>query len=158
MNGLVTMASPTSSICISVDSSDMLCDAELTTASLSIGAGNPNITFVFIWDKDVVDCLHKGILEDARGIYNLVGDGTLTVKQIAGRLGKPYVPLPASILKTALWFLGKMGMTRYGPEQVGFLQYRPVLSNRRLKEEFGFVPQKSTQETFDYYLQKQGIR
>jgi UDP-glucose 4-epimerase len=28
-----------------------------------------------------------------------------------------------------------------------------VLSNRRLKEEFGFMPRKTTRQVFDYYLE-----
>jgi UDP-glucose 4-epimerase len=35
---------------------------------------------------------------------------------------------------------------------VDFLRYRPVLSNRRLKEEFGYTPAKTTTETFDLFL------
>jgi hypothetical protein len=40
----------------------------------------------------------------------------------------------------------------YGPEQVVFLKYRPVLSNRKLKEEFGYTPLKTSEEVFRFYL------
>jgi UDP-glucose 4-epimerase len=113
-----------------------------------MGAASP---FVFIWDQDVVGCILKGIFDDVTGIYNLSGDGTLTMKEIAGLLGKPYVALPVSLVRSVLWMLKKLGLTQYGPEQVNFLQYRPVLSNRRLKEEFGYVPKKTTREVFEYY-------
>jgi UDP-glucose 4-epimerase len=116
-----------------------------------MGAASP---FVFIWDKDVVACIMKGITEDVTGIYNLAGDGTLTMREIASLLGKPYVPLPVSLMRVSLWFLKKLGLTRYGPEQVGFLRYRPVLSNRSLKGVFGYTPQKSTREVFDFYLHR----
>jgi UDP-glucose 4-epimerase len=117
-----------------------------------LGVAGSSAPFVFIWDEDLVACLHKGICEASQGIFNLAGDGTLGMKEIAGMLGKFYLPLPASILKAALWVLAKTGLTRYGPEQVGFLQYRPVLSNRRLKEEFGYIPSKTTRETFAYFM------
>ena len=51
-----------------------------------------------------------------------------------------------------LTVLSKLGLTRYGPEQVNFLRYRPVLSNTNLKDVFGYTPQKSSQEVFEYYL------
>jgi UDP-glucose 4-epimerase len=35
---------------------------------------------------------------------------------------------------------------------VNFLRYRPVLSNRRLKEEFGYWPRRTTRETFQHFL------
>jgi UDP-glucose 4-epimerase len=118
-----------------------------------MGAASP---FVFIWDQDVVGCILKGIFDDATGIYNLSGDGTLTMKEIAGLLGKPYVALPVSLVRSVLWVLKKLGLTQYGPEQVNFLRYRPVLSNRRLKQEFGYVPKKTTREAFEYYMAKRG--
>ena len=49
--------------------------------------------------------------------------------------------LPAWLLQAALALLKPLGLTQYGPEQVNFLRYRPVLANRRLKESFGYVPQ-----------------
>ncbi|MCD6296485.1 MAG: SDR family oxidoreductase [Deltaproteobacteria bacterium] len=117
------------------------------------GAASP---FVFIWDQDVVGCMLKGIFDDSTGIYNLAGDGVLTMKEIAGLMGKPYVPLPVLFVRSALWVLKKLGLTQYGPEQVNFLRYRPVLSNRRLKKEFGYVPEKTTREVFEYYLAERG--
>jgi UDP-glucose 4-epimerase len=47
--------------------------------------------------------------------------------------------------------LHPIGLSQYGPEQVDFLRYRPVLSNARLKSEFGYEPRKSSREAFDYF-------
>lgn len=113
------------------------------------GSASP---FVLVWDQDVVGAILKGIETSASGLYNLAGDESLGLREIARILGKPYMPLPAWLLTGALFVLKKLGMTRYGPEQVGFLRYRPVLSNRRLKMEFGYIPQKTTRETFEYYI------
>ncbi len=114
-----------------------------------MGVASP---FVIIWDQDVVGCILKGIFSDATGIYNLAGDGVLTMKEIAGLMDKPYVPLPVGLVRAALWMLNKLGLSQYGPEQVNFLRYRPVLSNRRLKEEFGYILQKTTRQVFEYYM------
>jgi UDP-glucose 4-epimerase len=48
--------------------------------------------------------------------------------------------------------LKRLRLTQYGPEQVNFLRYRPVLSNQQLKEGFDYVPQKTTRQVFEYYL------
>jgi len=108
--------------------------------------------FVLIWDEDVVGCLVKGLRERQTGIYNLAGDGVLTLKEMAGLLGKPYLPLPVSGVAAALRVMRRLGVTQYGPEQVDFLRYRPVLCNRALKEDFGYTPRKSTREVFDHFL------
>ncbi len=182
------------------------------------GAESP---FVFIWDQDVVNCIQKGIREDRSGIFNLAGDGTLTMKEIAGILKKPYVEVSDTLLERLFGLFQKIRgfqgdikksipkvvgpvimnvqmvqdmLTRflpaslhplvsklhraqnrfgqilpeniapvfdllndnlppYGPEQVVFLKYRPVLSNRKLKEEFGYTPLKTSEEVFRFYLE-----
>jgi UDP-glucose 4-epimerase len=119
-----------------------------------LGVRGASIPFVFIWDRDVVACILKGVREGSTGIFNLAGDGVLTMEEIAHLLGKPYVPMPVSLLVSALWLLKQLGLTQYGPEQINFLRYRPVLDNRRLKEVFGYTPQKTTREVFEYYLRE----
>jgi len=107
--------------------------------------------FVFIWDQDVVGCILHAIAADKTGIYNVAGDGALTVREIAALLGKRRIILPAWLLQAALALLKALGLTQYGPEQVNFLRYRPVLDNARLKREFGYVPQLTSEQVFDLY-------
>lgn len=107
--------------------------------------------FVFIHDKDVVGAIVQGISSPVTGIFNVAGDGTLNIQEIAARLGKRCVVFPPGVLQAALWLLKKLGLTQYGPEQIDFLRYRPVLDNRRLKEEFGYVPKLSSSEVFELW-------
>lgn len=109
--------------------------------------------FVFIWDQDVVAVMAQGVAGSHCGTYNLAGDGVLTIHEIGELLGKPVVEIPAAALKTALWLGKTLGIGRYGPGQIDFLRYRPVLSNRRLKQVFGYRPQKNSEETFLFWLQ-----
>jgi len=109
--------------------------------------------FVFIWDQDVVGCLLRAIESDKTGIYNVAGDGVLTIHEIAARLGKRCLVLPPGLLRLALRLLKTLGLTQYGPEQLDFLRYRPVLDNTRLKRDFGYVPQLTSAQVFDLYLQ-----
>lgn len=113
--------------------------------------------FVFIWDQDLVACLVDAVFSDKVGIYNQAGDGALTPREIARLLGKPYVPLPASLVKGALWLLKNLRLTENGPDRVAFLRYRPVLSNRRLKEEYGYVPRLTSREAFELYARARGL-
>jgi UDP-glucose 4-epimerase len=118
------------------------------------GARSP---FVFIWDQDVVGAIQHALRTDAAGIYNVAGDGALSIQEIAGRLGKKCLTLPPSVLRAVLATLHPLGLTRYGPEQVDFLRYRPVLANRRLKEELGYTPSKTSREVFDFYCRTHGL-
>ena len=118
-----------------------------------VGLAGAQSPFVLVWDADVVGAILRGIHEGGTGIFNLAGDGTLTLREMAERLGKPYAPLPVLLVRAALWLGKKLSLTQYGPEQVGFLRHRPVLANRRLKEEFGYVPRKTTREVFELFAE-----
>jgi UDP-glucose 4-epimerase len=112
------------------------------------GADSP---FVFIWDQDVVGAILHAIQTGRAGIYNVAGDGALTIHEVAARMGKRCRVLPAPLLQAALWAGKALGLTQYGPEQLRFLRYRPVLDNRRLKEEFGYRPRKTSAEVFEFW-------
>jgi UDP-glucose 4-epimerase len=116
-----------------------------------IAVSGSDSPFVFIWDQDVAGSILHAISTDKTGIYNVAGDGALTITEIAARLGKRRVVLPAWLIGAALAVLKKLGLTQYGPEQVDFLRYRPVLDNRRLKQEFGYLPRKTSSEVFDFW-------
>jgi UDP-glucose 4-epimerase len=113
--------------------------------------------FVFIWDQDVIGAMELGIRESRSGRYNMAGDGALTMGEIARRLNKPLLTLPVWLVKAGLQVARWRGRAT-GPEQVNFLRYRPVLSNRRLKEEFGYELAKTSAETFEYFIECNGLR
>ena len=108
--------------------------------------------FVFIWDQDVLDAMEQGIREDRTGRFNMAGDGALTIREIARKLDKPLLTLPAGVVKAGLQVAKWLGKP-VSPEQINFLRYRPVLSNRRLKEEFGYRLRKTSAETFDFFIE-----
>jgi UDP-glucose 4-epimerase len=125
--------------------------SNLFERSCVVGLRGTASPFVFVWDEDVAACIELGVEERREGIYNLAGDGVLTLRDIAAKIGKPYVPLPARAVRLGLGALRRLGLSRYGPEQVAFLEHRPVLSNQRLKREFGYTPHLSSLEAFELY-------
>ena len=118
-----------------------------------VGVRGSDAPFVLVWDEDVAACIVKGIRERRCGVFNLVGDGALALPEIARRLGKPYLPLPAMLLAGVLRGLQALGLSTRGPEQVDFLRYRQVLSNQALKMEFGFTPRFDSAGCFEHYRQ-----
>ena len=108
--------------------------------------------FVFIWDSDLVAIMVRAVTGGPAGVYNVAGTGTLTIDQIAERLGKRTLTLPEWLLKAVLAVGSALRMSRYGPEQTGFLRYRPVLDNTRLREEFGYTPELTSAQAFDRWL------
>jgi UDP-glucose 4-epimerase len=105
--------------------------------------------FVFVWDTDVVAVIERAVTGSVTGVFNVAGDGALTISEIADLLDKPVLTVPEPVLRTALALGSRLGLTRYGPEQTMFLQYRPVLANDRLKEVFGYTPSRTSRQAFD---------
>ncbi len=116
-----------------------------------LGLRESDIPFVFIWDQDVVEVIVRGVLDQVSGSYNLAGDGVLTVADIAEIEGKRLVRLPAGLLVRALGLARRLRIGQYGPEQVDFLRYRPVLANDKLKRDFPGLPTKSSREAYEVY-------
>jgi UDP-glucose 4-epimerase len=118
------------------------------------GADSP---FVFIWTRDLARIVERAATDGPAGIYNVASDGWLTVDDLARQLDKPLLRLPAWLLKAVLAVAHPLGIIQYGPEQVRFLQYRPVLANERLKSVFGYVPELSSAEVFALWRKEAGL-
>jgi UDP-glucose 4-epimerase len=119
------------------------------------GSASP---FVFIWDEDVTAIIVRAVTTRRAGVYNVAGDGALGIRELAALLGKPVRELPAALLRAALAIGHALRVSRYGPEQLDFLRYRPVLDNARLKSEFGYRPAKTSRQAFEAWMQARGLR
>lgn len=118
---------------------------------LVVGVRGADTPFCFIWDQDLVDCIARGVHGAGAGVYNITGDGVMTLREIAHAMHRRYVPIPVGVLTAALGMLSERKWTAYGPEQVMFLRYRPVLDNHKLKTDFGFRPQRTSRQVFELY-------
>ncbi len=108
----------------------------------------------FVAEADLAAALVHAVDAQTVGVFNIVGDGVMTLKEIARRLGKPYLALPGGVWRGVLGWTQKRGLLPYGPEQVVWLEHKPVLSTVRLKNEFGFLPRYSTHEAFEQWAQQ----
>ncbi|MBX3098512.1 MAG: SDR family oxidoreductase [Salinibacterium sp.] len=114
--------------------------------------------FVFAWVDDVVGAMVRAATDGPPGIFNVAGDGKVTVREIAAAFGKKTLVLPAWALGAALAVGHALRLTVHGPNRVGFLRYRPVLSNEKLKRDFGYVPRFTSRQAFDEYRRVRATR
>jgi len=113
--------------------------------------------FVFIWDEDAAQAFRQAVFSSTTGIFNLAADGALRNADIAQLMDKSYLALPAFLLRLFLRVGYALRLSQYSADQLLYIQYRPVLNNYHLKEEFGFTPTKTTLQTFCFFLQSRGI-
>jgi UDP-glucose 4-epimerase len=109
--------------------------------------------FVFIWDEDVVAVIVRAVADGPPGIYNVAGDGAMTVDEIAATMDKSTLAVSAWLLRAGLFVANRLGLSPHGPDQIDFLRYRPVLDNARLKKVFGYSPEKSSRQAFAAWLE-----
>jgi UDP-glucose 4-epimerase len=92
-----------------------------------LGLTDTDVPFVFVHDRDVARVIARGVAERVTGVFNLAGEGVLTLRDIAAIEGARFLRLPPGLVRAALAIGHRVGAVRYGPEQVDFLRYRPVL-------------------------------
>lgn len=122
-----------------------------------LGIAGSDSAFVFIWTEDLARILLLAATEAPEGVYNVAGDGALSMQRLGQMLNKPVLKLPSWLLKIVLGVAKPLRLSRYGPEQVRFLQYRPVLANERLKSVFGYTPEKTSAEVFEHWRASVGL-
>lgn len=108
--------------------------------------------FTFSWSEDIVDYIIEALTSDINGEFNIAGDGILTMKDIAKIVKKPYLPLPSWLIQAALTIAKPLGLSQYGPEQVKFIKYRPVLANDKIKQTFTHQPRYTSKQALVEFL------
>jgi UDP-glucose 4-epimerase len=101
--------------------------------------------YQFVHEDDVVHALEHAVKHDLPGVYNVAGDGVLALSEVAGLLGKPYVPvLPPWGTGLAAAMLRRLRV-RIPPEALNQLRFGRGVDNRLYKAA-GFRYQYTSRE------------
>src|SRR5919107_3649365 len=95
-------------------------------------------------ETDGIEVLRLASTSDRPGTFNVAADGVLLLSQAIRRAGKIAVPIPAPAVQFVGRGVRRSGIVDFSPEQTQFLNFGRVVSNDRLKDEFGYTPQYST--------------
>ncbi|MFV2087725.1 NAD-dependent epimerase/dehydratase family protein [Micromonospora sp. LOL_021] len=110
---------------------------------------DPRLQFVHV--DDALEVLHRAVVEDRPGTFNVAGPGVLTLSQAIRRAGRVAVPVLEPGLSSAAGVTRAFGVGRYGFDQIDLFVHGRVVDTSRLVREFGFEP-RSTQAAFDDFL------
>jgi UDP-glucose 4-epimerase len=117
---------------------------------------DPRLQFVHI--EDVVRALRVASSGAHPGVYNVAGAGSLTLSQLARRLGKATVPLPRFAAPWLGRTLRQVGVADFTGDQLELLTYGRVLDTTRMTERFGFVPRYTTAQALVEHARTSGIK
>jgi UDP-glucose 4-epimerase len=110
----------------------------------------------FVHADDALEILHRAIVEDHPGTFNVAGNGVLTLNQAIRRAGRLPAPIVEPGLSGVAAFARRSGFVDFSLDQLDLFVHGRVVDTGRLVEEFGFQP-RSTAEAFDDFIRGQGI-
>jgi UDP-glucose 4-epimerase len=101
---------------------------------------------------DAVEALRLATVAAHPGVFNVAGQGVVSLSQVLRRAGRLRVPVPAAALGVAGTVVRNSGVLDVTGEESRFLNFGRVLDTTRLREEFGYSPRFTTSETVQDYL------
>ncbi len=121
--------------------------------NLKIGGANPPMQFVH--EDDVARAATLAVKARKGGIFNIVGEGMLTIEEIIEIKGRGVtINFPTWIIYPLIrffWGLHLPGI-EFPPGTIGSFQYPWVADGTKAKEELGFTPKYSTREIWRNYI------
>jgi len=117
---------------------------------------DPRLQFVHI--EDVVRALRLAASDAHPGVYNVAGAGSLTLSQLARRLGRATVPVPRFAAPWLGRVLRQAGVADFSGDQLELLTYGRVLDTTRMAERFGFRPAYTTAQAVADHAKAGGIK
>jgi UDP-glucose 4-epimerase len=97
-------------------------------------------------ERDAGRALHLALDAKRSGTFNVTGEGVLPFSAMVRGAGAIPLPLPSTLLSSALRFLNTSGTWPLHASLLGYLHYSWVADGRRAREELGFTPQHHARE------------
>jgi UDP-glucose 4-epimerase len=114
---------------------------------------DPRLQFVHV--DDALDILHRSVVEDHPGTFNVAGPGVLTLSQAIRRAGRLPFPVAEPGLSGAAALAKRLGRWEFGLDQVDLFVHGRVVDTTRLTKEYGITP-RTTAEAFADFLRGRG--
>jgi nucleoside-diphosphate-sugar epimerase len=110
---------------------------------------DPGTPFQLVHHDDVASALVNAVLgEGPPGVYNLAGDGTITLGDLARALGWIAVPVPRLAVEAAA-LTAKLPLAPTLLQWLNAGRVPVVMDTTRAKTELGWKPRYSTRETLE---------
>jgi UDP-glucose 4-epimerase len=114
--------------------------------------------FQFIHEDDLARLVAVCVERRAAGVYNAVGQGTVTMSEMARMQGKRTLAVPQRALSALVWGVQRLRLLRYSmpPGVLDFYRHAWILSGEKARRELGFVPAHTARDCFAVVLERRG--
>lgn len=106
----------------------------------------------FVHEDDGLEVTRRAAVEDHPGIFNVAGEGVLTLSQAIRRAGRIQVPVWSPMVGVVGRWVRRGGFADFGREPIRLLTHGRAVDITRLVQGFGYVPAYSTVATFDDFV------
>jgi len=106
----------------------------------------------FVHVDDALEILHRSVIEDHPGTFNVAGGGVLALSQAVRRAGRIALPLPEGTLSAVASMARGVGVGQIGLDQIDLFVHGRVVDTTKLVREFGFTP-RTTAEAFEDFIE-----
>jgi len=107
----------------------------------------------FVHENDCIAIVKEAAIDSRPGVYNVAGEGVISLSQAVARAGRVPLPVPAPLVGPVGGFIRHTGLADFSREQVTFLSYGRALDTTRLREHFETSLQFSTMAAFDSFVE-----
>lgn len=118
--------------------------------------GMPDQPMQFVHVDDVAEALIALVEGRHAGVFNVAGDGYISVHECADVLGLKARRMPYKVFKRIAAGLWKTHVSEAPAGQLEFVIHPWVASNERLKETTGWAPKWTSREVFELTMRAKG--
>jgi UDP-glucose 4-epimerase len=112
----------------------------------------------FLHEGDAVAALHLAVLRDARGAFNIVGDGVLPLSTVIKLAGRVAVPIPHPLARAASAMGWAAQLVKDPPAFQQYLRFLCVADGQKARDVMGFRPAYTTREALLDFASAQRLR
>ena len=115
---------------------------------------NPGVPFQLVHHDDVASALRAAVLgRGVPGVYNLAGDGTLTMADLADALGWYSVPVPDLAVGAAAELVARLPFVPDEAQWIESVRRPVIMDTSRARDGLGWRPRHDARETLAAMVQ-----
>jgi UDP-glucose 4-epimerase len=115
---------------------------------------NPGVPFQLVHHDDVATALRAAVLGRGEpGVYNLAGDGTLTMADLADALGWYSVPVPDLAVGAAAELVARLPFVPDEAQWIESVRRPVIMDTSRARDRLGWTPRHDARETLAAMVQ-----
>ncbi len=118
--------------------------------SIQVRGADPPMQFVS--EDDMAEVLYRAVKSEARGIFNVAGDGIVRFSELVRAVGKKPLPIPAALLYPGAAIMWALRLAPFPAGMLDMIRYPWVADNTRLKKVFGYTPRLDSSQALESFI------